>query len=137
MSTHQKDFKKWHGKKTQIDVIEKRPFFHEREIWFCYLGANVGFEQDGSAEDFLRPILIIRKFNNEIFWGIPLTKSAKHPSKKAEKYYFAFSFITNIKSVAILSQIRLIDARRLSRHIGIMTAVEFTSLTEKLKALLP
>lgn len=132
-----KDFQKWHDKKAQVNGVEKRPFFHEREIWFCYLGANIGFEQDGSEEEFLRPILIIRKFNNEIFWGIPLTKSAKHPNKKAEKYYFGFSFIAGIKSVAILSQIRLIDARRLSRHIGIISEAEFGSLIAKIKALLP
>jgi mRNA interferase MazF len=132
-----KDFQKWHNKKTQVDDIEKRPFFHEREIWFCYLGANVGFEQDGTGEDFLRPIMIARKFNNEIFWGIPLTKSKNKTNKKAEKYYFTFSFIDNIKSVAVLSQIRLIDARRLSRHIGVMPNNEFTRLIEKLKALLP
>lgn len=133
----QKDFQKWHSKKSSINEIEKRPFFHEREIWFCYLGANVGFEQDGSGEEFLRPILIIRKFNNEIFWGIPLTKAAKKANRKSEKYYFEFSFIVNIKSVAILSQIKLIDARRLSRHIGVMSDDEFTRLIAKIKVLLP
>ncbi|MBI2023161.1 type II toxin-antitoxin system PemK/MazF family toxin [Candidatus Giovannonibacteria bacterium] len=133
----EKDFQNWHNKKSNIDKIEKRPFFHEREIWFCYLGANIGFEQDGSGEEFLRPVLIVRKFNNEIFWGIPLTKAHKKLAKKAEKYYFSFSFISDIKSAAILSQIRLIDARRLSRHIGIMPDAEFIKLIEKLKALLP
>jgi len=132
-----KDFQRWHGQKSRINEVEKRPFFHEREIWFCYLGVNIGFEQDGSRKEFLRPILIIRKFNNEIFWGIPLTKANKKKNKKTEKYYFDFSFIAGIRSVAILSQIRLIDARRLSRHIGIMPDEEFVRLTEKLKLLLP
>lgn len=132
-----KDFQKWHNKKSHINNIEKRPFFHEREIWFCYLGANVGFEQDGMGDDFLRPIVIVRKFNNEIFWGIPLTKSKKHANKKAEKYYFAFSFMADVKSVAILSQIRLIDARRLSYRLGEIIEKDFFKLIEKLKALLP
>lgn len=132
-----KDFDKWHDKKAHVDGIEKRPFFHEREIWFCYLGANVGFEQDGTGEDFLRPIVIVRKFNNEIFWGIPLTKSKNERNKKASPYYFVFSFTDNVKSVAILSQIRLIDARRLSRHIGNISDGEFIKLIEKLKELFP
>lgn len=132
-----KDFDKWHDKKARVDSIEKRPFFHEREIWFCYLGANVGFEQDGTGEDFLRPIVIVRKFNNEIFWGIPLTKSKNERNKKASPYYFAFSFTDNVKSVAILSQIKLIDARRLSRHIGSISDGEFIKLIEKLKELFP
>ena len=116
-----RDFQIWHRKKSNIDEIINRPFFHEREIWFCYLGANVGFEQDGRGNEFLRPVVIIRKFNNQIFWGVPLTKSSKKITKKAEKYYYKFSFILDIESLAILSQIRLIDARRLSRHLGFIS----------------
>ncbi len=133
----EKDFQKWHNKKSKINDIEKRPFFHEREIWHGHLGVNVGFEQDGSGEDFLRPVVILRKFNNEIFWGIPLTKSTKKANKKSEKYYFEFSFIPNIKSVAILSQIRLIDDRRLNNKIGEISESDFNSLITKLKVLLP
>ncbi len=132
----EKDFDKWNEKKKKIHTIPLVPFFHEREIWFCYLGANVGFEQDG-GEEFLRPILIIRKFNNEIFWGIPLTKSRKKIRKNAEQYYYPFVFVEGITSVAVLSQIRLIDARRLSRHIGSLPEEEFDKLKKKLKALLP
>lgn len=127
-----KNFQKWHNKKTIINEVGKRPFFHEKEIWFCCVGANVGFEQDGIGEDFQRPVVIIRKFNNEIFWAIPLSKT-----KKRNKYYFEFPFSDAITSVAILSQIRLIDAQRLSRKIGGMNEKDFKSLIEKLKALLP
>lgn len=127
-----KDFQKWHDKKSQIDEIEKRPFFHEQEIWFCHLGANVGFEQDGSGEDFQRPVVIIRKFNSEVCWVIPLSKTDKR-----NKYYFPFQFDDKITSVAILSQIRLLDARRLSRRIGTMKEDEFKELINKIKALLP
>ena len=127
-----KDFQKWHHKKTQVDEIVKRPFFHEREIWFCHLGANIGFEQDGSGEDFQRPIIIIRKFNNEICWAVPLSKT-----KKRSKYYFAFPFDETTTSVAILSQIRLLDARRLSRKIQELPEDDFMRLIQKLKELFP
>ena len=127
-----KDFEKWHDKKSQIDDIEKRPFFHEQEIWFCHLGANIGFEQDGSGEDFQRPVVIIRKFNSEVCWVIPLSKT-----NKRNKYYFPFQFDDKITSVAILSQIRLLDARRLSRRIGTMKENDFKQLINKIKALLP
>ena len=132
-----KNYQDWHNKKSEINNIIKRPFFHEREIWFCYLGVNVGFEQDGNKEQFLRPVVIVKKFNNEIFWAIPLTKSQKQHKKEVEKYYYDFSFVPNITSVAILSQIRLIDACRLSRHMGTMAENDFNNLTKKLKALLP
>ena len=133
----EKGYHKWHPKKSEINEIEKRPFFHEREIWFCYLGANVGFEQDGQGEEFLRPVIILRKFNNEIFWAIPLTKSQKKKKEHTDRYYYAFSFVPEIVSVAILSQIRLVDAKRLSRHIGVMEENDFEKLNEKFKALLP
>ena len=127
-----KDFHKWNDKKIIVNDTDKIPFFHEREIWFCFLGANVGFEQDGQGEDFQRPVVIIKKFNNEICWIIPLSKT-----KKRGKYYFAFPFDNEITSVAILSQIKLIDAHRLSRKIGDMNEEKFGILIEKLKALLP
>jgi len=132
----EKEYQKWHIKKSKVNKIEKRPFFHEREIWFCYLGSNIGFEQNGS-EDFLRPVVILRKFNNEIFWAVPLTKSNKKINKVTEQFYYAFSFLPDIISVAILSQLRLIDAKRLSHQIGMIEDVKFLELNKKLKALLP
>lgn len=134
----EKNYKKWHkiketiNKKTKGDVV----FFHEREIWYCHLGANVGFEQDGKGQDFFRPILIFKKFNNSSFLGIPLTKS-KILNKKNDRFYYAFSFIPNITSLAILSQIRMIDVKRLARQIGTITEQDFKSLTKKFKDLLP
>lgn len=127
-----KDFQKWHNKKSQVDQIEKRPYFHEHEIWWCSLGLNVGFEQDGGGQDFLRPVIVFRKFNNEVFWAIPLT----HTQKKA-KYYFEFNLSNGVSSVAILSQVRLVDARRLSHKIGVMPEQDFKELTKKFKDLSP
>lgn len=135
----EKDFKKWHSKKALINDIVQPPFFHEREIWFCYLGTNVGFEQDGSKEDFLRPVVIVRKFNDKIFWGIPLTrpKEDKKIIKKSEKYYYRFSFIAGTESMAILSQIRLIDSKRLATLMGTIDREGFQKLKLKLKELIP
>ena len=127
-----KDFKKWHNKKSTVDEVKARPFFHEREIWYCTLGINVGFEQDGGGKDFLRPVVIFRKFNNEIFWAIPLTHT-----QKETKYYFKFNFQSNLSSRAILAQIRIIDARRLDHKIGDISMVDFEKLIKKFKDLLP
>src|SRR3989344_1655211 len=95
-----KDFKKWHNKKALINERENRPGFHEREIWWCAIGVNVGFEQDGGGEDFLRPVIVFRKFNNEILWGIPLTQTRKNnvfyfgsPKKKAQGFFALIFFL--------------------------------------------
>ena len=127
----EKDFKKWHRRKEYLHEKKARPFFHEGEVWFCALGANVGFEQDGRGESFLRPVIIIRKFNNEIFWSIPLTKN-----KRKGKYYFCFKLKGEV-STAILSQIRLVDAKRLYYRIGIISERDFLELIKKLRTLLP
>ncbi|HCC59856.1 MAG TPA: hypothetical protein DEP95_01445 [Candidatus Staskawiczbacteria bacterium] len=127
-----KDYTKWHNKKALINKIEPRPFFHEREVWYCAMGVNVGFEQDGRGTDFLRPVIIYKKFNNEIFLAFPLTRT-----EKESKFYFQFIFQDNAKSAAILSQIRLIDARRLDHKIGVMKTDDFEKLTKKFKELIP
>lgn len=127
-----KDYKKWHNIKAQINNAIKRPYFHEREIWFCHLGENVGFEEDGRGDNYFRPVIVFRKFNNEVFWAIPLTRT-----ERMNKYYFEFSFGKKNKSIAILSQMRLIDAKRLSYMIGNITQEDFFILKEKLKNLFP
>jgi len=134
----EKDYQIWTPiKKTLNNIDDPRLFFHEREIWYCHLGENIGFEQDGRGDDFLRPVVIIRKFNNEIFWGVPLTRT-----QKDLPFYFAFMLqndteVPDEKSTAVLSQIRLVDAKRLRRMIGYVSEEDFVLLKKKLKALLP
>lgn len=125
-----KDFPKWHKKKSHIENDRPRVFFKEREIWLCYLGENVGFEQDGRGDEFLRPVVILKKFNNEVLWAVPLTRT-----DKKNKYYFSFEF-GNEKSVAILSQIRLVDAKRLKYKMGDMKIVDLGDLKNKIRQLI-
>ena len=126
-----KDFQGWHYKKCAIDLVDQRPNFHAREIWYSQIGLNVGYEQDGAGRDYLRPVIVYRKFNNEIFWAIPLTRTAKE-----SPFYFQFVLDGNISS-AILSQVRMVDAKRLSHKIGDISEKDFENLNKKFKALLP
>lgn len=127
----QKRFDEWNDRKKKLHQDVQRPYFHEREIWFCSLGVNVGFEQDGASGTFMRPILVFKRFNKQVFWGIPLTRT----SKRGE-HYFPF-IMKGGSSTAILSQLRLIDAYRLSYKVGTMTVSDFSKLNKKLRALLP
>lgn len=126
-----KDFTKWFKGKTNVHNEKARPFFHEGEVWSATLGANIGFEQDGRGEQYLRPIVVIKKFNKEICWGVPLTKN-----QKRGPYYFSF-VLNGETSTAILSQIRLVDAKRLFYRIGTVTETDFAEMKKRLKALLP
>ena len=125
-----KDFQKWHKKKEYIENDRPRVFFKVREVWLCHIGENIGFEQDGRGDEFLRPVIILKKFNNEVLWAIPLTRI-----DKKNKYYFSFQF-DNKSSVAILSQIRLFDAKRLKYKMGDMKMVDFVGLKNKIRQLL-
>jgi len=125
-----KDFSRWHKRKNFLHHEKKRPFFHEGEVWFCALGENIGFEQDGRGESFLRPIVVIKKFNQETFWGIPLTKH-----QKKGRYYFSFTLNGKI-STAILSQIRLTDGKRLHYKIGNISNNDFIEIKKRLAQLL-
>ena len=45
-----KDFDKWNELKKKLHVRQERLLFHEREIWWCSLGVNIGFEENGKNE---------------------------------------------------------------------------------------
>jgi len=127
----EKEYNDWNKLKKDLSTKKSSVFFHEREIWFCSLGKNIGYEEDGKNELFERPVLVIKKFNNDIFLAIPLTSS-----KKESKYYHHYEL--GDKSYAgILSQIRLLDRRRLSRKIGMIKESDFTMIIKKIHSILP
>ena len=127
----EKDFDNWNKLKKDLSNKKSSIFFHEREIWYCSLGKNIGYEEDGKNELFERPILVIRKFNNEIFLAIPLTSS-----KKDNDYYYQYE-IGKKTYAGILSQIRLLDSRRLSRKIGMIKKNDFITIIKKIHNILP
>ena len=126
-----KDFFNWHKKKTDIDSVPTRPYFHEREVWYARLGLNIGYEQDGKGVDYLRPILIFKKFNNDVCWVIPLTHTQKNT------IYYAHITVLTKPSTAILSQLRLIDVKRLSHCVGKISDEDYKLVAKKLKELIP
>ena len=39
-----KNFDEWNGQKKKVHNRDEQIIFHEREIWWCSLGVNVGVE---------------------------------------------------------------------------------------------
>ena len=130
MVKHFKNFDEWNVNKKAIDGLENKKTFHEREVWFIKIGENIGFEENGKGVDFLRPVVVYKKFSKNVFLGIPLTKTVKEG-----KFYREFNF-KGQKSFAILSQIRLFDSKRLVYMMGRMSGGDYRKLKEKLIALL-
>ncbi len=121
----------WNILKQNLDGKDKKIFFKEREIWYVSLWENIWFEQNGKGKDFLRPVLVLKKFNNNIFYGIPLTSK-----NKSSKFYFPFEFKKWITSSAILSQMKLFDSKRLYRRIWMISKGFYVELQKQIKELL-
>ena len=41
------------------------------------IGKNIGYEQNGKGDEFLRPVVVLRKFSNRYFLGVPLSSKEK------------------------------------------------------------
>jgi mRNA interferase MazF len=125
------NFNRWNEikKETEIQIINK--YCKERDIWWSKVGCNLGHEQDGKGKSYVRPILIIKKFNNRIFWALPLSSVIKN-----NKYYYSFLASDNIERSAIISQIRLLDIVRLEEKIGNIDYNNFRIIKKSIKNLL-
>ena len=124
-----KDFDKWNRLKKKINENERFLSFYAKEIWWCSLGLNIGYEQDGKNEKYERPVLVLKKFNQNSLWILPITSS-----DKKGRYYYQFEH-NNKKYSIILSQIRLICSRRLLRRIRKINKNEFMRIKKKFKNL--
>jgi mRNA interferase MazF len=127
----EKDFSIWHCLKTGLQKHEKNPYFSEREVWLCSIGLNVGHEEDGKGNRFLRPVIVFKKFVPDAFWAIPLTSV-----EKIGPYYYRFSLRGRIET-AVLSQMRSLDSKRLLRKMGMMSEEDFFTMTRMFSGLLP
>lgn len=127
----EKDFDNWNSIKKDIHKKQKIIGFSQYEIIFMEIGVNVGFKQDGKGNEFLRPVLVYKKFNNRVFIGIPLTSKAKY-----DKFHFEFEYKRRKRSFAILSQLRLFNIKRAKYKDGKISKGNFKMLQEKLVSLI-
>jgi len=124
-----KNYQKWMPVKAEIHNDGNRPIgFKEGEIWWCSLGENIGFEEDGKSSRYTRPVLVYKVYSRQLFIAIPLSTT-----KNRGKYYFEFEFNGKI-SVALLSQIRALDSSRLGNggKIGKITPKQMAGIRQGL-----
>lgn len=119
-------------KSTDKDTAKRS--FQEKDIFHLRMGHNIGYEQNGKGEGFVRPVIIFKKLNKEMFFGIPLSTQLKEGS-----FYFRFTFYKSSKIVentAILAQMRLFSAKRLLNKIGKIENGQYEALASKLEELM-
>ena len=126
----EKDFDGWNEVKKRTDAEAAR-LYTVREIWWCRFGVNVGTEQDGRGEWFVRPCVILRGFGPDACLVVPLTTSSReHPLR------VSIGIIDGREARANLSQIRIIDTRRLERKIGFLEKKIFMNMRKTARGLL-
>ena len=126
-----KDFDSWNIKKKDVDARETGPFFKESEVWWCSLGVNVGFEQDGNGFDYDRPVVIVRAFSRSVCLVVPLTTSTKE-----NQYHVSVGVIDEKNASAIISQIRLVDTRRLINRIAVIDDEIFEIIRKAIRGII-
>ncbi len=128
-----KDFDQWDELKKKIEIDKDSPekFPKEREVWMSNIGRNIGFEQNGSGDNFSRPVLIIKKFNNHMFWTVPLSTK-----QKDFDFYFNFIDLNNQKVSIILAQMKLTSVKRLKRKLYDIPNEIFNTIKQKMRSFL-
>ncbi len=126
-----KPFGSWTHLKRGLEEINVKHDFHEREVWWCSVGINLGYEQDGKNSLFERPVLILRKFSKDFLLIAPFTST-----EKDNPYYFKLS-LNGKKGSLLLSQQRSISVKRLSRRVQKLPNPVFEEIIRSIIRLYP
>ena len=127
-------YNNWNEIKITIENENIIVGFKERDIFYMNMGKNIGFEQDGKGENFVRPVVIIKGFNKNMFFGIPLSTKIKEG-----KFYYKFLFQKKdklVENIALLSQMRLFSTKRLLNKIGVISKEDFIKMKNEFKSLI-
>jgi mRNA-degrading endonuclease toxin of MazEF toxin-antitoxin module len=126
-----KDFDEWNELKKQIDSENTSLHAYPKEVWWCSFGLNIGFEQNGDGDFYKRPVLILKVFSSQTCLVAPLTTSVNiHP------FRVPIGKIKEKENSVILSQIKVIDTKRLSKRICVINPFVFDQTRKVLKDLL-
>lgn len=115
-------FLDWINLKDKIHNNPKSPLYSERDIYWCSIGQNIGDEELGKGVLFSRPVLVLKKYNKNLFFGIPLTTKVKE-----NIYYTQFVFKEEL-ICAILSQARTLDSKRMGAKMGTVSKADYNKI---------
>jgi len=122
-----KDFDTWNNQKKNIHSMGENKFYHPRDIWWCRLGLNIGYEQDGKDNDFERPVLVLKAFGKTCLVAPLTTSLQKHV------YRIPIGLIEGKEATAILSQIKVVDTKRFSEKIGVLDKEIFNKIQKHIR----
>ncbi len=126
----EKHFEIWMPQKQKIHETGRKWQFREKEIWWMAIGENVGTEINGKGNNFLRPILVVRKYGPKGFFGIPLS------SQVHQGLWYADFETNGRKQCALLSQAGSFCSYRLYNFIAKISEEDFNKVLSKLRELI-
>ena len=127
-----KNYQIWTPVKIKTNNSLDRPTkFRAGQVWRCKIGENIGVEMDGKGDSFLRPVLILKRYGNDAFLGVPLTSQVKPP----RPFYYPIH-IGGRNGLVIISQLRFWDATRLTSFVDKLEPTEFKSIKNHIAAYL-
>ncbi len=104
-----KDFDKWNEIKKIVNETRSSINVKEGQVFWCKMGLNIGDEIFGKGIFFRRPILVLKKFSQNVFLGLPISSK-----KKIGSWYY---YIKSHERTVILNQVRIIDRKRLEEKM--------------------
>lgn len=126
----EKDFDGWHAVKKRTHARDaSKIYFREREVWWIHLGVNIGYEQDGKGSQFLRPAVVLKKHNQFTALVVPISRTGKR-----SRYHTHIGVVGQSEAVALSSQIRVVDVRRLIEPITKLPKDIFRKLVHEVVA---
>lgn len=126
-------FNKWNNEKKKLQIKENK-IISIGKIYWVSIGQNIGSEVYGKHNDFKRPVLVLNKIYIEdyvnLFVGVPLTSKIEN---KTGFLYHHFTDSKNRKQVALLSQVRTFDTKRIiSYYNGKIKKEDLETIREKI-----
>lgn len=118
-------FVSWTKLKFKIHLSEREVYPKTREIWWASLGQNIGVEVNGKNDNFERPVVVIKVFNNFGMLVAPISSTIKEG-----KYFINFVNNDGRKNIINMSQIRSISHKRFIRKIGELSVEDFEKLKQ-------
>lgn len=127
----EKDFEKWNKIKQRVHNTGRNKFYHEREIWWCWFGVNIGSEQDGGGSEKQRPVLILKGLSRTTCLVLPLTRSLHR-----DKHRVPIGIVEGDEATAVLSQVRVVDTKRFLERIGFLDKDTFEQIRKSARDML-
>jgi mRNA interferase MazF len=121
--TWYRDYHDWNLRKQKLENQHEIPEFSERDVWYASVGTNIGNEIDGKNKYYERPVVVLRKYDKNLFFGVPLT---------SRRYTNNWYHKLRNGSYAVLIQCRIFSSKRLQRRKGRLTSGEFNQLRLRL-----